>query len=44
MCEHQDQGQIIIQIIRKSKSILIFLINSSNCFTGVYLEPLQYQR
>ena len=36
--------QTIIQIIRKNKLILILLINPSNCFTGMYLNPSQHLR
>ena len=36
--------QTIIQIIRKNKLILILLINSSNYFTGMYLNPSQHLR
>ena len=32
----KSSDQTIIQIIRKNKSILMFLINPSNCFTGMY--------
>ena len=37
-------GQNVIQIIRKNKSILMFLINPSNCFTGTHLKPSQHLR
>ena len=40
----KSSDQAIIQIIRKNKSILIFLINPSNCFTGTYLKPSQQLR
>ena len=33
--------QAIIQIIRKNKSILMFLLNPGNYFTGTYLKPSQ---
>ena len=32
----ESSDQTIIQILRKKKSILMFLINLSNCFTGMY--------
>ena len=35
----ESSDQTIIQIIRKDKSILMFLINPINCFTGMYLKP-----
>ena len=31
-----------LQIIRKNKPILMFLVNPSNFFTGVYLKPTQW--
>ena len=34
--------QTITQIIRKNKSVLMFLINPSNCFTETYLKPSQH--
>ena len=41
----KSSDQTIIQIIR-NKSVLMFLINPSNCFTvtlwGMYLKPLQH--
>ena len=38
----KSSEKTIIQIIRKYTSILIFLINPSNCFTGTYLKPSQH--
>ena len=40
----KSSDQTIIQIIRKNKSVLMFLINSSNCFTEMYLKPSQHLR
>ena len=40
----KSSDQTIIQIIRKNKSILIFLINPGNCFPGMYLKPSQHPR
>ena len=40
----KSSDQTIIQVIRKNKSILMFLINPSNCFTGMYLKPSQHLR
>ena len=40
----KSSDQTIIQIIRKNKSVLMFLINPSNCFTGTYLKPSQQLR
>ena len=37
----KSSDQAIIQIIRKSKSVLMLLINSSNYFTGTHLKPSQ---
>ena len=34
----------IIQIVRKNKSISMFLINCDNCFTETYLKPSQNLR
>ena len=34
----KSSDQNIIQIITKNKSILMFLINPSTCFTGTYLR------
>ena len=42
VCQKFDQ--IIIHIIRENKSISMFLINRSNCFTGTYLKLLQHLR
>ena len=36
--------QTITHIIRKNKSVLMFLINPSNCFTETYLKPSQHLR
>ena len=36
--------QTIIQIIRKNKLILMFLINCNNGFTETYLKPSQHLR
>ena len=38
----KSSWQSIVQIIRKKKSILVFLINLSSCFIGTYLKPSQY--
>ena len=38
----KSSDRIIIQIIRKTKSILMFLIKPNNCFTGRYLKPSQH--
>ena len=40
----KSSDQTIVQIIRKNKSILMFLTNPSNCFTGTYLKPSQHLR
>ena len=40
----KSSDKTIIQIIRKNKSILIFLINPSNYFKGTYLKPSQHLR
>ena len=41
----KSSDQTIIQIMnKKNKSILIFLFNPSNCFTGTYLNPSQHLR
>ena len=40
----KSSDQIIIQIIRKTISILMFLIKPNNCFTGRYLKPSQHRR
>ena len=40
----KSSDRTIIQIIRKSKSILMFLINPSNCFIGTYLKLSQLLR
>ena len=36
--------QTITHIIRKNKSVLMFLINPGNCFTETYLKPSQHLR
>ena len=38
----ESSDQTIIEIIRKIKSILMFLISPSNCFIGMYLKPSQH--
>ena len=38
----KSSDQTIIWIIRKNKSILMFLNNPNNCFTGTYLKPSQH--
>ena len=40
----KSSDQTIIQIIRKNKSILMFLVDPSNFFTGKYLKPSQHLR
>ena len=40
----KSSDQTIIQVIRKKKSILMFLTNPSNCFTETYLKPSQHLR
>ena len=40
----KSSDHTIIEIIRKNKSIVMFLVNLSNCFTGTYLKPSQYLR
>ena len=39
-----SSDQTIIQIIRKNKPILMFLIKPRNCFTGKYLKSFQHLR
>ena len=36
--------QTIIQIISKNKSVLMFLANPGDCFTGTYLKASQHHR
>ena len=38
----KGSDQTIIQIMRKNKFILMFLINPSNCFIGTYPKPSQH--
>ena len=40
----KKSDQTITHIIRKNKSVLMFLINPSNCFTETYLKPSQHLR
>ena len=40
----KSSDQTIIQIIWKNKSILMFLINPSDCFTGMYPKPSEHLR
>ena len=40
----KSSDEAIIQIIGNNKSILMFLSNPSNCFTGTYLKPSQHLR
>ena len=40
----KKSDQTITYIIRKNKSVLMFLINPSNCFTETYLKPSQHLR
>ena len=40
----KSSDQTIIQIIRKNRSVLMFLINPSNRLSGTYLKPLQHLR
>ena len=40
----RSSDQTIYQIIRKNKSLLMFLIDPSNCFPGTYLKPSQHLR
>ena len=40
----KKSDQTITPIIRKNKSVLMFLINPSNCFTETYLKPSQHLR
>ena len=44
LVKSSNQTMTIIQIIRKNKPILMFLINPSNCFTGTYLKPSEHLR
>ena len=38
----KSSNQALIEIISKNESILMFLINPSNCFIGIYLKPSQH--
>ena len=40
----RSSDQTILEIIRKNKSVLTFLINPSNCFTWTYLKLSQHLR
>ena len=40
----KNSDQTIIHIIRKNKSVLMFLINPSNYFTETYLKSSQHLR
>ena len=40
----KSSGQTVIQIIRKNKSVLMFLVNPSNCLADMYLKPSQHVR
>ena len=44
LVKSSNQTMTIIQIIRKNKPVLMFLINPSNCFTGTYLKPSEHLR
>ena len=44
LVKSSNQTMTILQIIRKNKPILMFLINPSNCFTGTYLKPSEHLR
>ena len=40
----QSSDKTIIQIIRNHKSMLMFLINPSNCFIMTYVKPSKHMR
>ena len=40
----KTSDQTITHIIGKNKSVLMFLINPSNCFTETYLKPSKHLR